>query len=64
MVSDPESDLKQIQTLKSYNIKLGGLLFDRAQTKKIAEVKEFITRANEGLSEKKQLRIIYLESES
>jgi hypothetical protein len=62
MVSDPESDLKQIQTLKSYNIKLAGLLFDQAQTNKIADVKQFLTKANDGLSEKKRLRMVYLES--
>jgi hypothetical protein len=63
-VSDPESDLKQIQTLKSYNIKLAGLFFDQAQTKKIADVKQFITRVNEGQSEKKQIKTVYLESDS
>ncbi len=35
-VSDPEHDLKNIETLKSYNIKLEGLLFDEAQTHKIS----------------------------
>jgi hypothetical protein len=60
MVSDPESDLKQIQTLKSYNIKLAGLLFDQAQTSKIADVKQFITKVNDGFSEKKRLRRVYL----
>ena len=64
MVSDPESDLKQIQTLKTYNIKLAGLLFDQAQTNKIADIKQFITKANDGLNEKKRLRMVYLESES
>lgn len=64
MVSDAESDLKQIDTLKGYNIKLGGLFFDETQTQNITNVKQFIQRANAGLSEKKQLRTIYLESES
>ena len=64
MVSDPENDLKQIQTLKGYHIKLAGLYFDQAQTKKIAYVKKFITKANEGVSEKKRIGKVYLESES
>lgn len=34
------------------------------QTKKITDIKQFITRVNEGQSEKKQIRTIYLESES
>jgi hypothetical protein len=34
------------------------------QTKKITDIKQFITRVNEGQSEKKQIRSIYLESES
>jgi hypothetical protein len=34
------------------------------QTKKITDIKQFITRVNEGQSEKKQIRSVYLESES
>ena len=33
-------------------------------TKKITDIKQFITRVNEGQSEKKQIRSVYLESES
>lgn len=50
MVSDPENDLKQIETLKTYNIKLGGLFFDGVNTKKKADIKKFIERVNSGLS--------------
>jgi len=49
MVSDPENDLKQIETLKNYNIKLGGLFFDETQAKKINDVKRFIGKVNGGL---------------
>ncbi len=48
-VSDHESDLKQIETLKGYNIKLSGLYFDEDQTKKITDVKKFVEKANTGL---------------
>jgi len=64
MVSDPENDLKQIETLKDYKIKLGGLFFDRSQTKKIMDVKKILEKANAGLSEKKRIKTLYLESES
>ena len=40
------------------------MCFDKVQTKKITDIKQFITRVNEGQSEKKQIRSVYLESES
>lgn len=52
--------MKQIETLKSYHIKLGGLYFDESQTSRLSEVKKILEKANHGLCEMKKVKKIFL----